>query len=306
MKCLIITFSQTGYTRKTAERIREGILASDGECDLVDLAGVNPESLEDYDLVGLGCPVYFYQEPFHVRDFIDGLPAMEDRPWFVFCSHGSVMGITLRSMTERLEARGAVVVGAFDIYADARAPFIPYPTLTTGHPDDSEYEQARRFGTEIVRRTRRIAAGDRGLIPDPEPVSEEWVRSAAALTREVLAAVIPRFSINDETCTLCRECEEVCPVGGIDVQADPPRIQDPCIYCLQCVMECPTLAIEADWSMMASTNRDHYARLRECLEDAEARGRFRWRMDPDTLDVDDIMIRQFQRALKAKAGFSGS
>jgi len=71
MKTLIITFSQTGYTRKTAEHIRQGILSVTDHCDLADLAGVKTGSLANYDLVGLGCPVFYYQEPFHLRDFVD-------------------------------------------------------------------------------------------------------------------------------------------------------------------------------------------------------------------------------------------
>ena len=77
MRTLVIAVSITGYTRRTAEKIREGILStSTGECELADLADVNPDMLAGYDLVGLGCPVYYYQEPFHVRDFIDALPGL--------------------------------------------------------------------------------------------------------------------------------------------------------------------------------------------------------------------------------------
>jgi hypothetical protein len=70
-------------------------------------------------------------------------------------------------------------------------------------------------------------------------------------------------------------------------------------------MECPTLAIKADGFPMASSNREHYARLHKRLEEAAAQGRFRWRMDPDSLDPDDIMIKPRQRAMKAKDGSSG-
>lgn len=299
MKTLIITFSQTGYTRKAAEYIRDGIVSVTGQCDLADLADVEPNAFAGYDLVGLGCPVFYYQEPFHVRDFVDGLPEQKGKHWFVFCSHGSAMGITLRSLSERLKRRGALVVGYFDIYADACAPFIPYPTLTTGHPDAEDYETARVFGREVAERNQRIREGDKGLIPEPKPVNEEWVQNASMFTPEVMKLVIPSLSINMDRCTLCGECEENCPVKGIDAQADPPRIQDPCIYCLRCVMVCPTLAIEGDWTLMVANNPDHYARLREWLDEAAERGEFRWLMDPDSIDFDDYMHKQRERALES-------
>ena len=266
MKTLIITFSQTGYTRKTAEHIREGIVSVTGPCDLADLADVQPSAFADYDLVGIGCPVFYYQEPFHVRDFVEALPEQKGKHWFVFCSHGSAIGITLLSLSEQIKKKGALVVGYFDIYADACAPFIPYPALTTGHPDELDYETARFFGREVAERTERFLSGERPHVPEPRPPEEEWVQAARMFTPEVLERVVPPLSINRGKCTFCGECEENCPVQGIDVQADPPRIQDPCIYCLRCVMVCPTLAIEGDWTLMVANNPAHYARLRKWLD----------------------------------------
>jgi len=300
MRTLIITFSQTGYTRKTAEYIRNGILSVKGPCDLVDLGDMEPHLLANYDLVGLGCPIFYYQEPFHVRDFVDGLHEQEGEHWFVFCSHGSAMGITLHSLSERLQKKGALVVGYFDIYADASAPFIPYPTLTTGHPDKLDYETAHVFGREVAERSQRILAGDRALIPDPAPVNKEWVQNASLFTPEVMKLVVPPLQIDIDKCTLCRECEENCPVKGIDVQAEPPRIQDPCIFCLRCVMVCPTLAIEADWTLMVAHNPDHYAKLRKWLGEAAERGEFRWLMDPDSIDFNDTLQKQRMRAMEAR------
>ena len=170
MKTLIVCFSQTGNTRTVAERIREGIAGVTGQCDLKDLADVDTTALADYDLVGLGCPVFYYQEPFNVRDFIGSLPELTGRHWFVFCSHGSVIGNTFPSMTESLQKKGIVVIGYHDTYADGTLPFYPYPTLTTGHPDEQDLEAAREFGRLIAERSQRIAEGDTSLIPAPAPV----------------------------------------------------------------------------------------------------------------------------------------
>jgi len=63
------------------------------------------------------------------------------------------------------------------------------------------------------------------------------------------------------------------PVDGIDVFSDPPRIQDPCIHCWRCVNVCPTLAIEADWSMMIDNAPNEFKHYRRELEMAEAGGR---------------------------------
>jgi flavodoxin/NAD-dependent dihydropyrimidine dehydrogenase PreA subunit len=298
MKTLIIYFSQTGFTRKVAERIRDGIVEAGDSCDLTSLADVDKDSLAGYDLVGLGCPVFYYKEPFNVRDFMQGLPELKDKQWFVFCTHGSVMGNTLILMAEALNQKGILVVGYHDTYADGSIPFYPYPTLTTGHPDELEYEEARAFGREVAERSRRIAEGERDLIPEPGPKDQEWTEAADTLSLEFMDQVMPRMRINEERCTHCQECAENCPVGGIDVEADPPRIQDPCIYCWYCAKICPEVAIEADWDGAVGLAPQNYARYREVLDEAAARGEFRWLMDPDSLDFEDPLYKQREREIK--------
>ncbi len=298
MKTLIICFSQTGNTRKVAERIRDGVAEVTGQCELISLADADTGSLAEYDLVGLGCPVFYFQEPINVRSFIESLPALAGRHWFIFCTHGSVLGATLHSMAERLKDKGATVIGYHHSYADATLPFYPYPTLTTGHPDSRGLNDARAFGKEIAARSQRIAEGDRTLIPTLEPVPEEWTRNAQMLTPEFLEQTMPRLRIDMEKCIRCHECEDNCPVGGIDVEADPPRIQSPCVYCWYCAKICPTLAIEADWDILVTMAPENYARYRQALDEAAARGEFRWLIDPDSLDFDDPLYKQRERELE--------
>lgn len=298
MKTIIIYFSQTGNTKKAAERIRDGINGVTGQCDFVSLEEADASSLAGYDLVGLGCPTFYYQEPFNVRDFIEGLPELKGRHWFVFCSHGSVIGNTFPSMVERLRKKGIVVIGCHDTYADGTLPFYPYPTLTTGHPDKIDLDEARAFGKEIAGRCQRIAEGDTGLIPEIAAVPEEWTSMAGMLTPEMLEQTMPALSIDMEKCTHCHACEDNCPVKGIDVEADPPRIQEPCVYCYRCANVCPTLAVEADWDMLVSMAPENYARYREALDQAADRGEYRWLIDPDSLNFDDPLYMQRQREIE--------
>jgi hypothetical protein len=137
-----------------AEEIRAGILSETGVCDLVELRDVDPASLHSFDLVGLGCPVFYCQEPLNVRDFIAALPRMPDRQWFVFCTHGAIMGVTLQSMAEALQRKGIDVIGYHDTYAGATLPFYPYPMLTAGHPDDAATAW-RRASRPLQRRPRQ-------------------------------------------------------------------------------------------------------------------------------------------------------
>ncbi len=300
MRTLIILFSQTGHTAAIAACIRGGLRGAGANCTVVPLAEARAASLAAYDLVGLGCPVFYYQEPLNVRAFIESLPPLAGQAWFVFCTHGSIIGDTLPSLTRRLSGRGARVIAHHDAYADATLPFYPHPTYTSGHPDERDLEEARRFGAGLVDRCRRIAAGESSLIPAFEPVPEEWVKNAAMFTPQFLARVFPPLIINPDRCSLCLECERGCPVGGIEVGAAPPRIQKPCIYCWRCVNLCPEAAIEADWEAQVKLAPRLYARYRYWLDVASRQGRFRWLMDPESIDFEDPHHRQRARQARER------
>ena len=299
MKTVIIYFSQTDNTRKVAEKIRAGIIENTGQCDLVNMEEVDSSSLAGYDLLGLGCPVFYYKEPFNVREFMLGLPQLKNKHWFVFCSHGAVMGQTLLSMTECLEKKGALVIGSHHTYAGITVPFYPKHTLTTGHPDNQDLLEAFDFGKAIVKCSKAVANGDTSCITKPSPAPEEWARDEAnKLTCEFLSRVMPRLSINLETCDQCGECQDSCPVDGIDIESDPPRIQEPCIYCLHCASVCPTCSIEADWSQLVKMAPGNYARYTKALNDAKDRREFRWLIDPETVDCSNPLYKQREREIK--------
>ena len=300
MKALLICFSQTGNTRKIAERIATGIVAAGAACDLKALAEVDPTLPASYDLVGLGAPVFYYQEPFHVRDFMAALPPQKSRHWFVFCTHGNVIGNFFPSVGSQLSARGAKVIGYHNSYADITYPFYPRPSYTSGHPDAEDLARAERFGTLMVVESTRFRQQPDAPLPAPEPISSEaWIEESRRITPELLSKVMPRLSLNAETCVQCGLCQEECPVGGIDVAADPPRLQSPCIFCWRCVNICPTLSITADWRQLVAMAPANYARYKQELDKAASRGEFRWRIDPQTIVFDDPLFKQREREIKA-------
>jgi flavodoxin/NAD-dependent dihydropyrimidine dehydrogenase PreA subunit len=300
MKALIIVFSQTGNTRRIAERIYDGITRVTGHCDIKPLSDAGVALLPEYDLVGLGSPVFYYKEPFNVRDFLEALPALNGQHWFVFCTHGNVIGNFFPSVTERLKEKGAKVIGCHNSYASITVPFYPRPSYTSGHPDRHDLEKARAFGTEVANRSSEIVTRQSDPANVPYPVSsKEWIQDSTRLTREILEQVLPKLSINMDTCIGCRECEQNCPVQGIDVEAAPPRIQTPCIYCWRCVNVCPTLSIGAEWESLVRMAPTNYARYRKELDKAAARGEFRWLVDPKIIDFNDPLFKQRERLVKA-------
>lgn len=299
MNILIVCFSQTGNTWKAAEAIRSGILETGNGCDITALAGLDVNLLGAYDLIGLGCPVFYYQPPFNITDFIASLPSQQRKQWFIFCSHGSVMGNTLHAMSGQLQEKGAKVIAAHHTYADATVPFFPYPTLTTGHPDEKDLDEAGEFGRNLSQCSACVSKGnEKGIISLPD-VTEEWALSdASLLKRDFLKKAMPRLSIDPDRCNECGLCERSCPVKGIEISSKPPRIQEPCIFCWYCAKTCPTSAIKADWSGAVAMAPGNYAKYVKALDAAVRRGEFRWHVDPGSIDFDDPFYLQKIRRLR--------
>jgi flavodoxin/ferredoxin len=303
MKSLIIYFSQTGNTLSIAKCIHDGIIKVTSQCDIKALNDVDIKNLSDYDLVGIGSPVFYLKEPFNVRDFIESLPELNGQHWFIFCTHGNVVGNFFPSMAEKLKKKGGSVVGFHHTYANITVPFYPRPSYTSGHPDSYDLEQAKQFGEEIVERSVAIKNQKPIPVTPSYPVSsEEWIKESNVLTEEFLRQVLPKLSVNIDTCIQCHECEENCPVQGIDIQDNPPRIQNPCIYCWRCVTICPTLSIGANWELLIRMAPANYARYKKELDKVTARGEFRWLVEPESIILDDPLYKQREREVKSKAG----
>jgi ferredoxin len=167
-----------------------------------------------------------------------------------------------------------------------------------GHPDEIDLENARKFGEHVSLYSAKITDADSELIPEPLPVSSErWKQASERMTREHLEKTFPKFSVNKDRCIECGTCMERCPVDGIDVYADPPRVQDPCSYCWHCVNVCPTLAIEADWSDWIAGAPETFKHYRKELEMEAEKGNFRWLVDPDTIDPSKPLIKEREQKL---------
>jgi len=281
MKVLIIYFSQTGNTKKIAKKIQEGIIESGNECEIVNILKINLEQIKNFDLIGFGTPTFFYREPINIKRFLQNLEDIIGKHCFLFCTHGSQIGNTFYYMKEELVSKGYNVIGTYDTYSNASIQFYPTPWHTAGHPDEIELEEAIEFGKNICDVSFKIQEGDLSLIPKLELVTDSWwFQESNQVTLEVLRRISPYFTINQDKCTKCLLCQDNCPAYAINIETEPPEIQNEgCIFCWFCEKLCPEGAIEADWEKMKIKNRKNLKKYIEILSLAEKQGKFRPHVD---------------------------
>ena len=275
LKALIIYFSQTGGTEKIANAICEGILETGNDCELVKIQEASTKTLSSYDLIGIGCPTFYYREPLNVRNFIRQIEDGSGKYGFIFCTHGSDKGNIFYYLQEELTRKGFLVIGAFDSYSESSLQFYPKIMHTTKHPDEIEIAGAKNFGKEMYKRILRIQQGDLDVRPVFELIENTWwARDSKMMTPELLRKTTPELKIDSEKCIQCLICQNNCPVDAIDI-ANQEIQKEGCIFCWFCEKSCPERAIKADWSLMQNWARLNLKKYVKLLEAAEAEGEFR-------------------------------
>ena len=271
MKSIVIYFSQTGNTEKVAFAVQAGIKGAAGNCDIARIKDANPKRLYDYDLIGIGSPVF---EVINVWEFLKELRFVGGKHVFLFCTHGSAAkgGNFFYNAYKRIKPHGMTLIGTADWYGDCYLLHHTYPYPSKGHPDEIDLKEAEDFGREMVLRSWKIAAGETALIP-PEPEEFKFTPGrgfpAGVLPGmptplptpdgkppdilnsgpwKIISSLPSLVKYHKEKCLYpkCRLCMENCPVDGIDLSVDPPVIAKPCEYCEFCGRVCPTGAIDID------------------------------------------------------------
>jgi flavodoxin len=145
MKTLIVYVSiYQNNTRKIAEVMAETLNATLLEPEEVDL-----NTLKDYDLIGLGGGVYWGRLYKRLRNFVKGLPVLQDKKVFLFSTYGHGKP-PFKPIEELLQNNGYNIVGRFSC--------LGYNTFflsrflgrqNKGKPDAEDYERAKEFAESL-------------------------------------------------------------------------------------------------------------------------------------------------------------
>jgi ferredoxin/flavodoxin len=288
VKAIVIYFSVSGNTREIAHAIHKGMQGLADRCDIVAIKGANGVPgmkmghLLEYDLVGVGAPVWRGTMAPNMMNFINIIPTQEmqflfsnsyekkftpqeKQHCFFFITHGKSPARAVERAWKAMDARGLTVIGWNDWYGDAFMTYAEEPWQTEGHPDDIALKEAEEFGRQMMERSRRISQGETGLIPQLPAGNEYLELYGPSFDYKTFPSWIKHYygvTIDREKCTRCRTCEENCPVGAIDIDAENP-ILPTCIWCVACEMVCPVGAIDVN---MAELKKDRGENMEEMYQ----------------------------------------
>ncbi len=246
-RAFVFWFSQTGHTERMGKVIADTWRRQGMAVDCGDIRHVDLSRLDSCDVIVVGSPVFYYDVPAYVQEWLGDMPTITGTPVAAYSTYGGTghnQHNTACTLLEILVKKGGVPAG-LDTFGNM-STFAPTWSalgneariLRYSHlPDEGTFEQAREFAGSITKRVKR-----------DEPLSVKSRFSFGSMVGSSLATgltkrFIGRHEINSKTCISCGTCVELCPVDVIDLDAFTVD-RSGCVACMACINNCPVQAFD--------------------------------------------------------------
>ncbi|HMK53445.1 MAG TPA: flavodoxin family protein [Methanobacteriaceae archaeon] len=152
-KSLIVLFS---YHHNNTEKIAK-TMAEILDAEIKMPEQINPEELQDYDLVGFGSGIYSAKHDGSILELADALPEVNNKNAFLF----STAGMTGKSksakdhstLREKLESKGYTVIDEFQCKGFNTNSFLRlFGGMNKGRPNAEDLKNAEEFAQKLKQR----------------------------------------------------------------------------------------------------------------------------------------------------------
>ncbi|MCL2376739.1 MAG: EFR1 family ferrodoxin [Defluviitaleaceae bacterium] len=238
-KILILYFSGVGATKKIAELI-SACLPQSCKVDIFSLEDSDVPSMEEYDALIIGTPVYHGAPAKKVMDFLDEMPCLDKEiSAFVFNTRGLASLNTNRILSKRLREKNIATIM------------------------DRAYRGTASDGALVAPFIKRFFEFEKNL---EDKVKRDCADFLRMLEEEPLRSYMPKFRfgsiinapnkaagqlitvkihLHKDRCVKCGLCGERCPHAVFlkDGEGYPLLAQDKCENCYRCIHHCPKSAL---------------------------------------------------------------
>lgn len=233
----IYWFSGSGNTLLLAIELEKYLNGKGKTVHLLPIENSNPKLIDPKAMIGFVVPVAEQGSYLLVWDFLNGLPEVKGTRTFLIDSLGYYSGGILGPVKKILKKKGFKTVAAKEIIM---------PNIF--------YKMKSRPKKEAIKRKKGIQKvhlfADR-LLENKEhwfdiPIYSTLMGlvSKSKKLNKFYQKIIP-ITFNEEKCTRCDLCVQLCPVNHISRERDnaPIGSGDSCIHCQRCYAYCPAQAI---------------------------------------------------------------
>lgn len=234
MSTEIYYFTGTGNSLYIAKELAEQI--SDASITSIPKT-VDQETITGKGAVGIVCPVYMYNLPHIVIDFIKKL--QQPDYFFLVLSGGGETGGCIRATSRLCDSLQLRLSAAFFITMPSNyAPFGATPEETQRENFAAAPKEIERIARMVNDRTGHIEKSNTGLF-------RSYIHPGIfyKIGHRFLNFMDKDFSA-DDSCDGCGVCEKVCPVDNISITDGHPEWHSRCQQCYACLQWCPQEAIQ--------------------------------------------------------------
>lgn len=233
MKNIIYYFSGTGNSLRAAMKIAEGI----GGAEIISVRCI-PEnvSAEDAAIVGFVTPVYEWDMPGTMKDFVKMLKINTDAYVFMVATYVAIHGKCFETMESLLSEKGIYLHYGYALrcVASQCTAYSPFP------PEKVMLPLMERG---IKKISREISARKNRAYPRMSMITRRLYPKLMTPYMEVEHEYDKGF-YTDDRCLGCSTCVKVCPTQNIVMEDNRPVWNHRCHGCMSCVAYCPTKAIQ--------------------------------------------------------------
>ena len=247
----VVWYSQTGNTEKCGIVLAKtfekyGITVSYG-----DLRDFDQTKISKVDLIVIGAPVFYYDIPDFVKDFIQSLPDLKAVPVAAYVTFGGPEGNQHNaacSILEGLVQKNGVPVGLKTF----RAISSYSPSFKTNDkeiktkdntilPDQNTYKAVRDYAGFLISGVEQQKAS---VFQKTLTLREFSTYFGPEWWTKLL---VDNHYIIEHKCVDCGACIEKCPTNSIDLDTFSVNT-DTCVLCFGCINNCEYQAVHMEYN----------------------------------------------------------
>lgn len=250
MKILILYFSGTGNTEFIAQYIEKHLNSDISEIELFPLELFKKDTISKYDILIFGFPVYGFDIPVFIQEYLKDIPTTRTKSVFIFCTKAFSSGISITHAAQIFKKAGYNTLG----YADVTLPgsdglaFLKKDSKMVCKISNRDFSKIEAADI-IINRINKVlnTSEDSDLKQFYLNINSNiFVSFYSAILKKVFMLLEDwlkkKFWANDN-CIKCKKCEKICPSKNIEVNKKV-SFGNNCYLCMRCLHQCPVEAIQ--------------------------------------------------------------